>query len=44
MKFGTLQVRENEIPLRNWSGGSAQLRTQREHWFLQNSHKLKINR
>jgi len=26
MKFGTLQVRENEIPLRNWSGGSAQLR------------------
>ena len=27
-KFGMLQVRENEIPLRKWSGGStAQLRT-----------------
>jgi len=28
VKFGMLQVRENEISLRKWSGGTAQLRTQ----------------
>jgi len=27
IKFETLQVRENEILLRKWSGGIAQLRT-----------------
>jgi len=26
-KFGMLQVRDNEISLRNWSGGTAQLCT-----------------
>jgi len=26
IKFGMLQVRENEISLRKWSGGIAQLR------------------
>jgi len=29
--FGMLQVRENEISLRNSSGGPEYLRTQREH-------------
>jgi len=27
MRFGMLQVRENEISLRKWSDGTAQLRT-----------------
>jgi len=27
MKFAMLQVRENEISLRKWSGGTAHLRT-----------------
>jgi len=27
IKFGMLQVRENEIPLHKWSGGIAQLRS-----------------
>jgi len=27
IKFGMLQVRENEISLRKWAGGTAQLRT-----------------
>jgi len=27
MKFGMLQARENEISLRKWSGGIAQLRS-----------------
>jgi len=31
-KFGTLQVRENEISLRKCSCGTAQLRTFEEHW------------
>jgi len=32
IKFGMLQVRENEISLRKWSaGGAAQLRTLGEH-------------
>jgi len=26
VKFGMLQARENEISLRKWSGGTAQLR------------------
>ena len=35
-KFGMLQVRENAISLRKWSGGTARLRTSegREHWGL----------
>jgi len=36
IKFEMLQVRQNEISLRKWSGGTAQLRNcapQREHWF-----------
>jgi len=35
IKFGMLQVRENEILRRNWSGSSAPLRScapWREHW------------
>jgi len=31
IKFGMLQVRENEIPLRIWSGGAARLRTLEEN-------------
>jgi len=30
IKFGFLLVRENEISLRKWSGGAAQLRTLEE--------------
>jgi len=30
IKFGMLQVRENDISLRKWSGGAVQLRTLRE--------------
>jgi len=34
-------VRENEISLRKWSGGTAQLRTLEEHCRAQCTHKRK---
>jgi len=43
MKFGMLEVRENEISLRKCSGGAAQLRTFRGTLISLQRNKLKAS-
>ena len=43
IKFWMLQVRNNEISLRKWSGGSAQLRTLEETLVIREAARFDLN-